>query len=86
MVRLIFSVRDSASELFGQPFYVPSRGVAMRSFADEVNRQAVDNALNQHPEDFILFELGSFDESTGVLEPCQPVQVSRAKDLFLKVV
>lgn len=83
MIRVIFSVRDSASELYGQPFFVPSRGVALRSFADEANRAAADNALNQHPEDFILYELGTFDESTGAFSCHEPQQVARGKDVLL---
>lgn len=84
MVRIICSVRDSAAELFGQPIYVPSRGVALRSFADEVNRAAVDNALNQHPEDFILYELGSFDESSGLFVCHEPEQLARGQDVLVR--
>lgn len=82
MEKVVCSVRDSAAEIFGQPFFVPSRGVALRSFADEVNRAAVDNALNQHPEDFILYELGVFDESTGLFNCHEPQQLSRGKDVL----
>lgn len=84
MIRLICSVRDSAAELYGQPIYVPSRGVALRSFADEVNRAAMDNPLHQHPDDFILYELGSFDESTGLFVCHEPQQLARGKDVLLK--
>lgn len=83
MIRVICSVRDSAAELFGQPFFCPSRGVALRSFADEVNRAAPDNALCVHPDDFVLYELGSFDESTGLFSCHDPQQLSRGKDVVV---
>lgn len=83
MIRTVCAVRDSAAELYGQPIFVPSRGVALRSFADEVNRVAADNPLNQHPEDFVLYELGVFDESSGFFNCHEPQQLARGKDLLL---
>jgi hypothetical protein len=32
-----------------------------------VNRDAADNQLFQHPDDFDLFCLGSFDDAAGVV-------------------
>jgi hypothetical protein len=45
--------------------FVPSVGVAIRSFSDEVNRQSDDNQLHNHPDDFDLYELGEFDDNSG---------------------
>lgn len=65
MIMCMCSIKDSAADAYGRPFFLPSIGVAIRSFTDEVNRAAEDNQIYQHPEDFDLFELGSFDDSTG---------------------
>jgi hypothetical protein len=65
MKMVICSIRDSAADAYGRPFFLPSVGVAIRSFTDEVNRPAEDNQIYQHPEDFDLFELGEFDDVTG---------------------
>jgi hypothetical protein len=65
MKMVICSIRDSAADAYGRPFFLPSVGVAIRSFTDEVNRAAEDNQIYQHPEDFDLFELGEFDDVTG---------------------
>ena len=62
---VICSIRDSAADAYGRPLFLPSVGVAIRSFTDEVNRPAEDNQIYQHPEDFDLFELGEFDDNTG---------------------
>lgn len=67
MIYVIVSVRDSAANAFGRPLFVQSQGVAMRSFADEVNRVDPQNEMNKHPEDFELFELGTFDDRSGGL-------------------
>lgn len=61
------AVRDSAANAFMRPFFVPTTGLAIRSFSDEVNRADKDNAMYQHPEDYELFEVGDFNEETGRL-------------------
>ena len=71
MIHIICSVKDRAADAFGRPLFVPSVGMAIRSFSDEVNRQADDNQMFHHTEDFDLFELGSYDDNTGIIE-CHP--------------
>ena len=65
MKMVIVGTKDLAADAFGRPFYVPSIGVAIRSFTDEVNRQAEDNQMYHHPEDFQLYHFGEFDDNTG---------------------
>lgn len=62
---------------------MPSVGYAIRSFADEVNRQAEDNQMHRHPEDFELVYLADFDEGTGQFSvPAEGQRVlSRGKDV-----
>ena len=55
--------------------------VGIRSMADEVNRADASNDMYRHPEDFELYDLGVFDDSTGVITPCEPHCAARAKDL-----
>lgn len=55
--KVICAVWDAAVESFGQPFFVRSRGEAIRSFQDEV--QKPDSQLHLHPEDYDLYELGA---------------------------
>lgn len=81
MIRIVVAVRDRASDTFGNPFYVVSRGQAIRSFSDEVNRSASDNMLFQHPEDFDLYVLGSFDDDTGMFDTGVPEMIAIGKDL-----
>ena len=46
-----------------------------------MNRPDSKEDMAQHPEDFELYELGSFDDSTGKVEVIEPRLVARAKDL-----
>lgn len=72
MITKMFSVKDRAADAFGRPFFCSTDGIAVRSFMDEVNREAADNQLYQHPDDFDLFVIGSFDDSTGAVESFTP--------------
>jgi len=60
------TVKDRAADAYGRPMFVPSTGVAIRSFSDEINRQAEDNQMYNHSDDFDLYELGEFDDNTGL--------------------
>lgn len=62
----VLAVFDVQAQAFQRPIFVPSVGFATRMLVDEVNRAAQDNLLYQHPEDFRLFELGEWDESSGL--------------------
>lgn len=77
------SVYDSALQAYATPFMVPSTAYAVRSFSDEVNRQAPDNNLAIHPEDYTLYLLAYFDEDEGVFQAAHQVLV-RGKDVVQK--
>ena len=78
---VIVSVKDSAAQAFGRPIFVPSNAVAIRSFRDEVNRKDSTDDLARHPDDFELYEVGVFDDATGIIEVFEPRILARAKDL-----
>jgi len=84
MKRAVCAVFDSAVQSYGQPFFVPAVGAALRSFVDEVNRKAPDNNLAFHPEDFVLFHLADFDDETGEFVPTDRgiVSLARGKDVI----
>ena len=60
------TVKDRAADAYGRPMFVPSTGIAIRSFSDEINRQDNDNQMYNHSDDFDLYELGEFDDNTGL--------------------
>jgi len=78
----VVSVKDRAADVFNRPFFVPHRNVAIRDFTDEVNRSAVDNQLNKHPDDFDLYLLGEFNDNTGEFVMDTPQVLVRAKDVI----
>lgn len=60
----MFSVHDSKAEAFITPFYAPATGVAIRSFETAAN--TADHEFQKYAADYTLFELGSFDQETGI--------------------
>lgn len=81
----IFAVKDLAVQAYGLPFFVRSKGEALRSFQDEVNRKDGESAVAKHPEDYELYQLGTYNEETAEIEgnnELKPVLVARAKDLL----
>lgn len=77
-------IRDRALDAFGVPVFVASKGQAIRSFSDEVNRVDPNNSLNKHPEDFEMFYLGEYDDETATFECERPQQLAVGKDVVIK--
>jgi hypothetical protein len=79
----VCAVKDRAVDAFNRPLYVPTVGVAIRSFTDELNRK--DSELAAHPEDYDLYELGQWDDQTAQFTPLEvPRVITRAQDLAIK--
>lgn len=70
------AVYDTKAQAYGTPNFVVSLGIAIRSFADEVNRPDANNVLYRHPDDFVLYHLGSYDDTTATFD-----QLPHAKEL-----
>ena len=66
MIYRVYSVFDSKVNAYMTPHFRRSKGEILREFSDVVNNKS-DNGIYLHPEDFFLYELGSFDDNTGVL-------------------
>lgn len=67
MKHKVFTTYDSKVGAYLQPFVMRSRGEAMRAFESICNDGK--SQFCSHPADFTLFEIGSYDEDTGCLEP-----------------
>lgn len=65
MILQMFVTFDSKAEAYLPPFFVQSRGQALRSFEDTVNDTST--LLNKHPGDFTLFHAGTYDDQKGIV-------------------
>ena len=84
-IHIVVSVKDRAIDAYGRPFIVPTTGAAIRSFTDEVNRK--ESEMHGHPEDYDLYEMGSFCDNVGNFLPPEggvPRVLTRAQDVIIK--
>lgn len=73
MDQLIFTVYDSAAEVYLPPFFVPNIGLATRAFEDCINSK--EHQFGKHPHDYTLFILGDYDQSTGLFNTNAPKSI-----------
>lgn len=69
----VYAVYDTKTESYTMPLCFKAKGEAIRSIVDEVNNP--QSNIGRHPEDYVLFELGEYDELTGVITS-YPAKVS----------
>lgn len=62
-----YSIYDRKSLVYHTPFFALTDGAALRSFSDLVNDAST--AVGTHPNDYVLFGVGSWDDSAGQLLP-----------------
>lgn len=60
-----YSVYDRAVKAFMPVFFARTDGEAIRSFGDLFSDPK--HSFSQHPEDYVLYRVGAFDDSTGTL-------------------
>lgn len=74
----IFTVHDSKADYYLPPFFSRSHGEAMRSFETAINKP--DHDFYKHFTDFTLFEIGSYDDQTGVITPIEKKSLGNGLD------
>jgi len=76
----IISVRDGKAGIYMKPQINLHLGAVMREWEVVVNEP--NSIFGKFPEDFTLFELGTFDDETGHIEHhTPPIQLSTAREV-----
>lgn len=77
----IFSIKDRAVTCYLRPWPAHTAGEAIRVFSDEINNP--NGVMNKHADDYDLFHVGKFEDTTGELTPFPggPVQLALGKQL-----
>lgn len=63
MIYVVCSAYDKKARSFMTPFYVTHQDVAVRAFKDAVADD--ESQVGRNPEDFALWNLGTFDDDTA---------------------
>ncbi len=65
MIHKIYSIYDSKAESYTPPFFQHQEAMAVRTFSDCCNDPG--HTFGKHPEDYTLFDLGQYDDTTGFI-------------------
>lgn len=71
-----FAIKDIKSEGFNTPFFQATFGLAERAFKDAC--QDEKSTIAKHREDFSLYYIGQFDQTSGEFIAEQPKHVCDA--------
>ena len=66
MIQNVYSIKDSKSNTYANPFYSINHQTAMRSFNQAANDS--NTTISQYPEDFSLYHLGTFNDESGEIK------------------
>lgn len=78
MIHRAYSVKDLKAGAYAPPFFMPRPEVAIRAFGDAVVN--TDQLMRRHPDDFVLYCVGEFDDNLGLMagyESPEPVVSAR---------
>lgn len=70
MIVNAYSIFDTKSLVYSNPFYAVTDGAAIRVVSDAAND--MNTSLGKHPADFILYKVGSYNDASGVLQTLDP--------------
>lgn len=65
MILYVYSTYDEKVKSFSNPFYMPTNASAIRAFTDLANNK--QTTVGMHPSDFTLYQVGEWDDQTGVI-------------------
>ena len=72
MIHYIYTIHDSKADAYLPPFFLHADGMATRSFQDCIHDP--EHNFGKHPQDYTLFNIGSFNDKTSELEYYSPIK------------
>jgi len=79
MLIKMFVIYDVKAQFYNKPFYCQNDNVALRAFTDLANDKDTD--VGKHPTDFILFSVGTYEDTTAEIKSTEPHVLARAHEL-----
>lgn len=66
----IYAIYDTQAKAHLQPFFAATDGIAIRSVQAALDDK--NSNFAKYPQDFTLYNLGSFDDQTGIISAKDP--------------
>jgi len=79
MKHYIFTIYDSKAKAYLTPFFIHEDGMALRVFADCINDTT--HQFGKHPEDYILFNIGSWEDEKAKFSTNIPTALATGIEL-----
>lgn len=70
MILNAYSILDTQTGIWSQPWFLVHDAVAYRSVMDIASD--ANTTLARHPNDYVLYGIGDFDDSIGTMRPSEP--------------
>lgn len=83
MIKSLYTVFDKKASFYVNPFCARSEGEAIRMIEQALRDP--NTSIHQHPEDFQLVHIGSFDDNTSEIQYSPPHIIAEAADLKTQV-
>lgn len=71
MMMRCYTVFDRKTLSYHLPYYAVNDSAAVRTLSDAVSD--VNSLYGRHPNDFVLYCCGTFDDQKGAMEPSSPL-------------
>lgn len=72
-MKKIYSMYDSAAQLFLTPMFLPTEQMAIRALSDEMRNP--DSTIVRHHQDYAMYYLGIFNDDDGTFDVATIPQV-----------
>ncbi len=69
----MYCVYDEKANAFLRPFCMPNSATAVRALRDSAKEE--DHPFCKNPEDYTLYQVGTFDEERGEIEAFSPIRL-----------
>lgn len=80
MVLNAYCIYDTKAKGYLNPWFMPNDDMALRAFTDHSND--LNTPIGQHPEDYILYRIGTYDNDTAELTALSPVNLAKASQVI----
>jgi hypothetical protein len=72
-----YTIKDALLDTYHQDYTLENDAMALRQFADMANE---DTQIAKNPEDYSLWKIGEYENTTGELIPQEPVCIAKAHE------
>lgn len=77
----VYAIRDLKGGIFCEPFVQNTHGVAERAFSELLRNP--QSLLHKYPEDYQLFQIGEYDDNSGLITSLKaPLHICSAQQLL----